>query len=223
MKPERRSYDRHLDRSHRGLWHRGSGDGGTGLHLVRAGRRGRSAGGGAGGGPVGADRPVLRGEHCGAGGDPSAGAEDATQGRDAHQRRPGAGPDGPCHRDHRQYRPHRGSVRRRQDVDGPQCQRPGHSEGYAGEGTAHGGRAALRGGRSGSARPFIKQTGGRTNAYQQSVRPRYRRDRHSGDSGARDHRPQHLCGAAVPCLCGGAAGCLPLRVGRGPASEGPLH
>ena len=43
-----------------------------------------------GGGPVGADRPVLRGEHCGAGGDPSAGAEDAPQGRDAHQRRPGA-------------------------------------------------------------------------------------------------------------------------------------
>ena len=92
-----------------------------------------------------------------------------------------------------------------------------------GEGTAHGGRAALRGGRGGSARPFIKQIGGRTNAYQQSVRPRYRRDRHSGDSGACHHRPQHLCGAAVPCLCGGAAGRLPHRVGRGPAPEGPLH
>lgn len=34
---------------------------------------------------------------------------------------------------------------------GPQRQRPGHPEGYDGEGTAHGGRSALRGGRGGSA------------------------------------------------------------------------
>lgn len=66
------------------------------------------------------------------------------------------------------------------------------------------------------------KTGGKS-YVRQHLCSRRSSHRHSGGAGAHRHRPQHLYRAAVQGLCGGAPGRVPLRVGRGLPSEGPVH